>query len=1131
LSAELRLEPVAPLSAERRAEIVAQATHELPKARTVAMSSRSRRWVRWLALTAGSAAVVTAIAVSLPRTRPQNISMQESKAIQALKQAVVTGREERDVRFQDNDKLAEKLDSVSQKEFVDKLAAVTATQPKGESLDDYSTFQSVKSGRVQGPATSVDGFVTSNELSEIPAGANSEQGRPSMKGKPGEKSPTAEPESSEAKSGGGEVPGGQPKSSQPNTTNGTASGSSNGKALPLARYIQNDVQYFPQGPEFRLSQQTKALEAYKARKKGETNGQGDSKPNKSDESQSQKPENSATQPSTQGRNANSNAGVAGNPSKGSNEGKSAGQVDSSRMIGSIRNRAGTNQTTISGLESDKSPSQGSRPSKPRSDAPAQPASDPAQPESRLSFGISSGTDSNVQSAPNLLPQRRGFSQLEAGKLAKSAVAGGDQKDGSRNPAALSIPGGTTELSRPLGTSSSKKGKQLHGEIASNSAAPGEKQGDSRSLFYDGEVGKKESGGQKDSKPGNLPAHAAAPLPEVKPSERNEKGLKQIDDSISAYDHLDIAVEKSDANGIVGLKKDEYAWAKYGRALEAERLRPGSVPLEELRRLERESETLGRQPRVQPDPSGAEAYQPIFENSFISPTQEPLSTFSVDVDSASYANMRRFLQNGQVPPPDAIRIEELVNYFAYQYPVPQDGKPFSVNADIAACPWSPGHNLVRIGLKGKEISKEQRPPSSLVFLVDVSGSMSAENKLPLVRSSLKTLVGQLDERDRIAIVTYAGEAGLRLPSTPLTQRERVLAAIDGLGAGGSTNGAAGINTAYDIAAKEVIEKGTNRVILCTDGDFNVGVTSNDALEQMIQTRAKSGVFLSVFGFGMGNLKDNRLEQLADKGNGQYGYIDDRQEADKVFVQELSGTLVTIAKDVKIQIDFNKDAVAAYRLVGYENRILATEDFHNDKKDAGEIGAGHTVTALYEIVPVKDLKPTEQTRWMTVKLRYKQPEASTSELLESPLMGQPGQLKLASSDFQFAAAVASFGMLLRNSQHAGQSNWGMVKELAQSGLSNDQYGHRSGFRRLIDQAESLLGERRPAAPPEPDSTANGKYKSLLRRLNVPEDAQKYGQYRDYGFDQTKAYGGAENLPEGYWVYVAPYWYIWGETTQAK
>lgn len=530
-----------------------------------------------------------------------------------------------------------------------------------------------------------------------------------------------------------------------------------------------------------------------------------------------------------------------------------------------------------------------------------------------------------------------------------------------------------------------------------------------------------------------------------------------------------------------------------------------------------------------DPTSAEAYKPIFENAFITPQEQQLSTFSIDVDTASYSNLRRFLQGGQLPPPDAVRIEELVNYFAYQYPQPQDGRPFSVQTDIAACPWKPGHQLVRIGLKGKEIPKEQRTATNLVFLVDVSGSMQAQNKLPLVRESLTTLVNQLDERDKVAIVTYAGEAGLRLPSTSVAKREVVLAAIASLGAGGSTNGAAGINTAYDIAAQEFIEKGTNRVILCTDGDFNVGVTSNEALVEMIQTRAKGGVFLSVFGFGMGNLKDDKLEELADKGNGQYGYIDDQQEANKVFVQELMGTLVTIAKDVKIQIDFNPETVASYRLVGYENRVMAAEDFHNDKKDAGEIGAGHTVTALYEIVPTKELVTNDQTRWLTVKLRYKQPEAATSVLFENPLVGQPGQLKLASSDFQFAASVAACGMLLRHSQHAGQANWGLVKELAQSGLSYDPHGHRRAFLGLVSQAESLMGQLRPVPPPATDSTVGGKYKSLLRRLHAPGDTEKYGQFNDYGHADTKSYAGSDNLPEGYWVYAAPYWYIWAETTQ--
>lgn len=565
---------------------------------------------------------------------------------------------------------------------------------------------------------------------------------------------------------------------------------------------------------------------------------------------------------------------------------------------------------------------------------------------------------------------------------------------------------------------------------------------------------------------------------------------------------------------------------------AEIARIKGLPMKDLDRREiQQLEWARQQLRWHDDSPSNEAYNPIFENGFITPEQQQLSTFSIDVDTASYANLRRFLMGGQLPPPDAVRIEELVNYFAYQYPQPEDGRPFSVQTDIAACPWQPGHQLVRIGLKGKEIPKEQRSPTNLVFLVDVSGSMSPANKLPLVRESLKTLVGQLDERDKIAIVTYAGQAGIALPSTSVAQRETIIGAINSLGAGGSTNGAAGINTAYDIAAQEFLDKGTNRVILCTDGDFNVGVTSDDALVQMIQTRAKGGVFLSIFGFGMGNLKDAKLEQLADKGNGQYGYIDDRQEAEKVFVQELMGTLVTIAKDVKIQIDFNKEVVASYRLVGYENRVMAAEDFHNDKKDAGEIGAGHTVTALYEIVPTRDLKVNDETRWLTVKLRYKQPEASESVLFENPLTGPAGQLKLASSDFQFASSVAACGMLLRHSQHAGQANWALVKELAQAGLSHDPHGHRRGFLSLVSQAESLMGQLRPVSPPIPDSTVRGKYKSLLRRLNAPEDAERYGQFNDYGYSDTKSYAGSDNLPAGYWVYIAPHWYIWAETTQPE
>lgn len=648
----------------------------------------------------------------------------------------------------------------------------------------------------------------------------------------------------------------------------------------------------------------------------------------------------------------------------------------------------------------------------------------------------------------------------------------------------------------------------------------------------------------EAKPGSAPpTHAPSPTSPAKSpvaaastSPTHPQLLAKLESPLVPVDGL--APHKGTSTAEVG-KNPEGRTGQPRKSLEA--LGEKEVALAEIERIKllpmrnldrREIERLEwaqRQVRWHEDPTSNETYNPIFENGFITPEQQQLSTFSIDVDTASYANLRRFLMSGQLPPPDAVRIEELVNYFAYQYPQPEDGRPFSVQTDIAACPWQPGHQLVRIGLKGKEIPKEQRPPTNLVFLVDVSGSMAPENKLPLVRESLKTLVGQLDERDKIAIVTYAGQAGIALPSTSVAQRETIIAAINSLGAGGSTNGAAGINTAYDIAAQEFLEKGTNRVILCTDGDFNVGVTSDDALVQMIQTRAKGGVFLSIFGFGMGNLKDAKLEQLADKGNGQYGYIDDRQEADKVFIQEMMGTLVTIAKDVKIQIDFNKEAVASYRLVGYENRVMAAEDFHNDKKDAGEIGSGHTVTALYEIVPTKELKVDDKTRWLTVKLRYKQPEASESVLFEDPLTGPAGQLKLASSDFQFASSVAACGMLLRHSQHAGQANWALVKELAQAGLSHDPHGHRRGFLSLVSQAESLMGQLRPASPPAPDSTVRGKYKSLLRRLNVPEDSERYGQFNDYGFSETKSYGGSDNLPAGYWVYIAPHWYIWAETTQ--
>ena len=476
---------------------------------------------------------------------------------------------------------------------------------------------------------------------------------------------------------------------------------------------------------------------------------------------------------------------------------------------------------------------------------------------------------------------------------------------------------------------------------------------------------------------------------------------------------------------------------------------------------------------------AEAYDTIQENPFLSPFQQPVSTFSIDVDTASYSNVRRFLTQGQLPPRGAVRIEELINYFTYDYPQPQKDVPFSVNIEVADCPWNPGHRLARVGLKGKEIAREARPVSNLVFLLDVSGSMQSPNKLPLVKSGMQQLVKQLGENDRVAIAVYAGASGLVLDSTTADQQTVIHSAIENLQAGGSTNGGAGIELAYKVAAQHFIKGGTNRVILCTDGDFNVGTTNQNQLVQLIEEKAKSGVFLTVLGFGMGNLKDSTLEKLADKGNGQYGYIDSEQEAHKVLVEQMQGTLITIAKDVKIQIEFNPARVAAYRLVGYENRILAKEDFDNDAKDAGEIGAGHTVTALYELVPpaeaaavqaageplkyqkpqvapaapVADSRLVDSDELLTLKLRYKQPEADKSQLIEFPVIDRGLKFSQASGDFGWAAAVASFGMLLRDSEHKGNSTLPAVLEMAEASKGEDRLGYRAEFINLVKAAQGL------------------------------------------------------------------------------
>ena len=496
---------------------------------------------------------------------------------------------------------------------------------------------------------------------------------------------------------------------------------------------------------------------------------------------------------------------------------------------------------------------------------------------------------------------------------------------------------------------------------------------------------------------------------------------------------------------------------------------------------------------------AEQYDAIVENLFLSPAQQPLSTFSIDVDTASYANVRRFLTSGRLPPPSAVRIEELVNYFRYDYPQPKGDDPFSVNMEMAECPWNEGHRLLRVGLKGKEIHRGERPESNLVFLLDVSGSMDEPNKLPLVKQSMTMLVQELTESDRVSIVTYAGNAGLVLPPTSGDQKRKILDAIESLSPGGSTHGSAGIQLAYDMAGEYFRKGGTNRVILATDGDLNVGVTSDEALVDLIKEKAKGGTFLTVLGFGEGNLKDSKMEKLADNGNGIYAYIDGAREGRKVLVEQMTGSLITIAKDVKIQIEFNPAEVASYRLLGYENRILAAQDFNDDKKDAGEIGAGHTVTALYEVVPVgaktalkkeqADVPATDPLKYqaaskakptgeatsaddprayepaaqltdaakngelLTLKLRYKQPDGDSSKLLEYPLSDKGGSFNAASADMQFASAVASFGMVLRQSEHRGTSNLAAVEEIASGSLGKDDGGYRAEFVQLVKQAATM------------------------------------------------------------------------------
>ncbi len=464
----------------------------------------------------------------------------------------------------------------------------------------------------------------------------------------------------------------------------------------------------------------------------------------------------------------------------------------------------------------------------------------------------------------------------------------------------------------------------------------------------------------------------------------------------------------------------------------------------------------------------ECYDKITENPFLSTKQNPLSTFSIDVDAASYSNVRRFLNNGTIPPAGAVRIEEMINYFKYDYPQPTNNLPFTINTEQAICPWNTKHQLVLVGLQGKKIDEDKLPSASLTFLVDVSGSMYGEGRLPLVKSSLLMLVDKLREQDKVAIVVYAGNAGLVLPST--SNKTDIRNALTRLEAGGSTAGGAGIKLAYKTAIDNFIKGGNNRVILCTDGDFNVGTSSDDELERLIEEERKSGVFLTVLGFGMGNYQDAKMEKLADKGNGNHAYIDGINEAKKVFLNEFGGTLFTIAKDVKLQIEFNPKQVKEYKLIGYENRMLAKEDFNNDKKDAGELGSGHTVTALYEIVPKgsdeKNVSDVDELRYqknakqisndlqaneiMFLKLRYKNPDDSTSKLIESVVAKRMNTIENASENLKFATAVAEFGMLLRNSEFKGNASYESAKSLATNSIGKDVEGYRKEFLELLSKA---------------------------------------------------------------------------------
>ena len=501
----------------------------------------------------------------------------------------------------------------------------------------------------------------------------------------------------------------------------------------------------------------------------------------------------------------------------------------------------------------------------------------------------------------------------------------------------------------------------------------------------------------------------------------------------------------------------------------------AVPLEEIvavgvAGVERRMLAVSLAAAVRAPDFNTESYAHIDENDFKLVSASPLSTFSIDVDRASYANIRRFIQDGERPPVDAVRIEEMINYFPYEWGEVAGEHPFAVATEVWEAPWKREHRLVRIGLHARSIDTNDLPPSNLVFLLDVSGSMDHPDKLPLLKKAFALLVDQLRPEDRVAIVVYAGAAGLVLPSTPGNRQDRILGALERLEAGGSTAGGAGLKLAYETAREHFVDGGNNRVILATDGDFNVGASSDGEMVRLIEKERESGVFLTVLGFGTGNLKDSKMEQIADHGNGNFHYVDGLLEARKVLVEEMGGTLLTLAKDVKLQIEFNPARVAGYRLVGYENRLLADEDFNDDTKDAGELGAGHTVTALYEVVPAGLAVPGDRDvdalryqaqaedpplsefegEMMYVKVRYKDPDGAKSRLLEHAVADRPGT---PSTDFRFATAVAGFGMLLRDSEHAGTLSLDDVVTLAENGKGDDPRGYRGEFIRLVEATRDL------------------------------------------------------------------------------